>query len=53
MISASGPIIINLDSISISTEEKDLLSSNLIGGVILFSHNYIAPKGSVREIKNF
>ena len=38
MITPSGPIIINLDSISISTEEKDLLLSNLIGGVILFSH---------------
>ncbi len=40
MISASGPLIINLDSISISSEERDLLLSSLIGGVILFSHNY-------------
>ncbi len=49
MISASGPIIINLDSISISTEEKDLLSSNLIGGVILFSHNY-ANKNQIKSL---
>ncbi len=57
MISASGPIIINLDSISISTEEKDLLSSNLIGGVILFSHNYVDKNqiksliSSIKEIR--
>lgn len=49
MISASGPIIINLDSITISTEEKDLLSSNLIGGVILFSHNY-ANKDQIKSL---
>ena len=49
MISASGPIIINLDSISISTEEKDLLLSNLIGGVILFSHNY-ANKNQIKSL---
>ena len=58
MISASGPIIINLDSTSISTEEKDLLSSNLIGGVILFSHNYVNKNqiksliSSIKEIKD-
>lgn len=49
MISASGPIIINLDSISISTEEKELLSSNLIGGVILFNHNY-ANKNQIKSL---
>ena len=58
MISASGPLIINLDSISISSEERDLLSSSLIGGVILFSHNYTDKNqiksliSSIKEIRD-
>ena len=49
MISASGPLIINLDSTSISVEEKDLLLSKPIGGVILFSHNY-DNKNQIRSL---
>ena len=40
MANIPGPLIINLDSTYLLDEEKLLLSSKLIGGVILFEHNY-------------
>ena len=39
-----GPLIINLDSVEISSYERDLLKNKLIGGVILFQHNYVSKK---------
>tara|TARA_B100001057_G_scaffold163914_1_gene164520 strand:- start:2484 stop:3536 length:1053 start_codon:yes stop_codon:yes gene_type:complete len=39
-----GPLIINLDSADISSYEEDLLKNKLIGGVILFQHNYVSKK---------
>ena len=35
-----GPLIINIDGISLQDEERTLLKHDLIGGIILFSHNY-------------
>tara|TARA_Y100000389_G_scaffold181660_1_gene197512 strand:- start:5083 stop:6138 length:1056 start_codon:yes stop_codon:yes gene_type:complete len=35
-----GPLIINVDSTSLSNNESKLLCSHLIGGVLLFEHNY-------------
>ncbi len=40
MIKLSGPLIINLDSTELSKAESDILSNRIIGGIILFSHNY-------------
>ena len=40
MTNIPGPLIINLDSTYILDEEVSLLKSQLIGGVILFEHNY-------------
>ncbi len=39
-----GPIIINIDSTVISSNEEKLLRNNLVGGVILFEHNYLHKK---------
>tara|TARA_Y100000768_G_scaffold384878_1_gene369803 strand:+ start:5061 stop:6113 length:1053 start_codon:yes stop_codon:yes gene_type:complete len=36
-----GPLIINLDSTDISSHEISLLNNKLIGGVILFEHNFL------------
>ena len=35
-----GPLIINLDSTCLLKDEESLLESQLLGGVILFEHNY-------------
>ena len=40
MTNITGPLIINLDSTYLLDEEKSLLSNKLIGGVLLFEHNY-------------
>jgi len=39
-----GPLIINIDSTDISSNEERLLRKKLIGGVILFEHNYLNKK---------
>ena len=39
-----GPLIINLDSIELSDSEKCLIEHKLVGGIILFSHNFISKK---------
>jgi len=39
-----GPLIINLDSTELSDSEKHLIEHNLVGGIILFSHNFISKK---------
>ncbi len=35
-----GPLIINIDGLTIQDGERALLKNDLIGGIILFSHNY-------------
>ena len=35
-----GPLIINIDGFTLSKDEVKLLEHDLIGSVILFSHNY-------------
>jgi len=39
---AIGPLIINLDGTKLSENEKNLIKDKLIGGIILFSHNYVS-----------
>ena len=35
-----GPLIINLDDTKLSNDEKNIIKHSLVGGIILFSHNY-------------
>ena len=37
-----GPFIINLDDTELSSNEKNLIKHDLIGGIILFSHNFVS-----------
>ena len=37
-----GPFIINLDDTKLSNNEKNLIKHDLIGGIILFSHNFVS-----------
>jgi beta-N-acetylhexosaminidase len=39
-----GPLIINLDSTELSDNERQLIKHELVGGIILFSHNFISKK---------
>ena len=39
-MNTSGPLIINLDGVTLSKDEAKLLENDIIGSVILFSHNY-------------
>ena len=36
----SNKIIVNVDSTTLSSDERRLLEYDIIGGVILFTHNY-------------
>ena len=50
-----GPLIINLDGTKLSENEKNLIKDKLIGGIILFSHNYVSRtqlKKLILDIKN-
>jgi beta-N-acetylhexosaminidase len=39
-----GPLMIDLEGTVISAEERDLLRHPLVGGVLLFSRNYVSPQ---------
>ena len=43
-----GPLIVNIDGLSLSNTDKSLLVDDLIGGVILFGNNY----QSTSQLKN-
>ncbi len=43
MLEFSGPVIMDIDGIAITGEERDLLSHPAVGGIILFSRNYSDP----------
>ncbi len=45
-----APLIINIDSTEISSYEEDLISNELIGGIILFKHNYANKRQIMRLI---
>ena len=50
-----GPLIINLDGTSLSKNEKNLIKHEIIGGIILFSHNFVSKnqlKELILDIKN-
>ena len=52
-----GPLIVNIDGLSLSNTDKSLLVDDLIGGVILFCNNYQSASqlknllNEIREIK--
>lgn len=49
-----GPLMIGIDGLSLSEEERDLLQHPLVGGVILFTRNFGGPEqliGLVAEIR--
>ena len=39
-----GPLIINLDSTELSNDERKLIKHKLVGGIIIFSHNFFSKK---------
>ena len=53
-----GPLIINIDDITLSKNEKLVIKHDLIGGIILFSHNYSSKEqlidliNEIKSIKN-
>ena len=50
-----GPLIINIDDITLSKNEKLVIKHDLIGGIILFSHNYSSKEqliDLINEIKS-
>ena len=40
----TGALLINLDGVSLSTEEKKLLDNPAVAGVLLFTRNYQNPQ---------
>lgn len=52
-----GPLMLDIDSLVLASEEKELLSHPLVGGVIYFARNYESPEQikalskSIRQIR--
>lgn len=46
-----GPLMIDLEGLTLTTEEQQLLKHPLIGGVILFSRNYESPQQLIELTK--
>ena len=43
-----GPLIVNIDGLTLSNTDKTLILDDLIGGVILFGNNY----QTISQLKN-
>ena len=51
----TGPFIINIDDISLSSSEKSIIKHDLVGGIIIFSHNFqskIQLQSLIAELKS-
>jgi len=46
-----GPLMLDIDSFVLASEEKELLSHPLVGGVIYFARNYESPE-QIRALSN-
>lgn len=46
-----GPIMLDLDSVEMSPEEREILQNPLVGGVILFSRNFSSVEQLIHLVK--
>lgn len=44
LIMTRGPVMCDLEGLSLSSEEKDLLLHPMLGGMIIFARNYASPQ---------